>query len=731
MEQAKVAAIVVNRRAKAVDKIWDYAIPASLLGQVRRGSLVRVPFHHTKSLEGIVVKLKPHSEGDFVLKDIIELIDEEPLFSDQLLEVARFMADYYLCPYVTALQAMLPAGLSLTGRLRKSVFYKYYTWQKSIEKLTVKQQQVVDFVQKYGEVSTAELKAAGLSLDVTKRLVTKGVLKEEEREAVDNEESFSTVPTVLNEHQQAALEGIFQEMTEKKRPFLLHGVTGSGKTEIYLQLIKEVAATGKQSLLLVPEIAISTQILDFLHKRLQLPVALLHSGLTNKERRESWQKIAEGKYPVVVGARSAVFAPLRKLGLIVVDEEQETSYKQDNSPRFHAVTIAKERCRLEGAQLVLGSATPSVESYFATQTGDYALAKLPQRYFSAPLPQVQIVDMREELKQGNSSMISAPLQQKIRITLEQNRQIILFLNRRGYYTFYSCRHCGEAVRCLHCALPMSYHQKEGRLKCHYCGAMQVPPSVCPTCGSKAIRYFGSGTQRVVDEVQKIFPGTKVARLDRDAVTQRGSYEKIYRSMHNHDIDILVGTQMVAKGLDFPLVSLVGVLAADTTLNMPDWQAGERTFQLLTQIVGRAGRRQVQGEAIIQTYTPQSSIIEAAATQDYRSFYEKEICLRRELLYPPFAQLIRLLVVSRDLAKTQRIAKILAEFSRFSFGKESVLGPAAAPWEKIKDHYRWQIILKGQLEKELLSEIWQKIIKQENLKENEVFLQIDVDPLQMM
>jgi primosomal protein N' (replication factor Y) len=732
LSENRYAAIVVNRKVAAVDKIYHYAIPQHLLGKVSRGCVVRVPFNY-QLLEGIVIELLDHSDYS-PLKDIKELLTDKPLFTENLLQLAKFMADYYLCPYVSALQAMLPAGLSLSGHLMKPTRLKYYFINLPVsQKATLKQQTVLDYLSQEQSATAAQLKKEGFSLDLIRRMEKNGLLRAEEREIVTDGEEYQIVDTELNPEQKAAFESIIKEIENEKRPFLLFGVTGSGKTEIYVQLIKKMVAENKQCILLVPEIALSSQIINFLHQRLQLPVALLHSGLTAKEKRESWQKIAEGQYPVVVGARSAIFAPLNNLGLIIIDEEQENSYKQDNIPRFNARDIAKKRCLLEDAQLLLGSATPSVESFYQAKIGDYAFFSLPHRYFGAPLPKVEIVDMREELKEGNRSIFSRLLRQEMAEVLQQNEQIILFLNRRGYYTFYSCRNCGHVIRCPHCALPMAYHSREARLKCHYCGALSDPPKYCPLCASTAIRYFGSGTQRVADEVQKLFPQAKVARLDQDIISKRGSYDAVYKAMLSKETDILVGTQMVAKGLDFPDIALAGVITADISLNLPDWRAGERTFQLLTQISGRSGRRAKQGKAIIQTYSPQSIIIQAAAGQDYELFYEQEIALRRELYYPPFCSLIRLLIIAHEQKKAARAADVLAGFCRLELGEDVVLGPAPAPWEKIKDHYRYQILLKGleaQLMKENLKDLWEKTKKQENIK-REVFIQIDVDPLNMM
>ena len=491
-------------------------------------------------------------------------------------------------------------------------------------------------------------------------------------------------------------------------------------------------------IILVPEISLTPQTVRVFQGRLGSRVAVLHSGLVGADRRKAWLGIAEGKYDVVIGARSAVFAPTPDLGMIIIDEEHESSYKQENNPRFHTVNVAKERCRLTGASLILGSATPDVGDYYKAEQGEYLLVTMASRVQNREMAKLEIVDMREELKQGNNHMFSRLLYQKLAENLQNGRQSLLFLNRRGYDSFVSCRSCGYVAECSHCSVAMAYHAREGVLKCHYCGETAKPPSVCPKCGSHAIRHFGAGTQKVADSVRELLPSARIARLDRDTVGDRNVYEKVYRAMLNGEIDILVGTQMIAKGLDFPNVTLVGVVAADITLNLPDFRSGERTFQLITQVAGRSGRHR-SGEVIVQTYSPEHKVMAAVQRQDYLWFYRDEIQIREFAEYPPFASMIRLVVNGVDAALVHEIARYLAyyiseEINGGVFDDFVVCwGPKPCPKYKIKDRYRVQIMLKSAdlaLIRNLVKNAVERLEK-EHRSRKEVNLAIDVEPLNII
>ena len=730
--------VIINRRVTAVDKVFTYTVPEHLQKSMGLGTLLRVPFNR-ETLEAVVVGFPAEPPAGLKLRAVKELAADQPLLPQDLLALSRWLADYYLCPWVTAMQAMLPAGLLLSGRLPQALCRSVYTANPLPveERLTPKQRLLYTLVAESPlPCSRLEIEKAGFSRPMLRKLVKLGLLTESKQRLESGGATFTMEAGELSVEQQTVYADIHREWQGKKRPYLLFGVTGSGKTELYLRLIMDMLALGKQSIVLTPEIALSGQMLSMLRHRLPCRVEVLHSGLTSAERRQVWQDIAAGQVQVIVGARSAVFAPAPRLGLIVLDEEHEASYKQDNTPRFHARTVALKRCRLSDARLLLGSATPAVESYQAAVNGDYAMGRLRAHYYPAPAPLVQVVDMREELRSGNRSIFSWRLQTAIGRTLEEGEQAILFLNRRGYYQFFSCRSCGAAITCPHCNVAMGYHHtaEGGHLKCHYCGRILQPMSICPTCGSKRIRSFGVGTQRVEAELAEFFPRARILRLDSDALSERGEHQRIYQTMYEGMADILVGTQMVAKGLDFPNVSVAAALAADSLLNLPDWRAAERTYQLLSQLCGRAGRRAKQGLAIIQTYTPQALAVETAATQNYEMFFGAELQTRRLHGYPPVGRLLRVMLAGKTEGRVGEAAYRLAYYIKPYLPQEAELcGPAAAPLERVKDRWRWHIIIKGpQLEPlRAAAAEGMKRWRQEERPLPDVNAQIDVEPFNML
>ncbi|MBQ6808662.1 MAG: primosomal protein N' [Firmicutes bacterium] len=731
------ADIIINRKSPAVDRVFTYRIPSHLQAEAEVGMLARVPFNREK-LEGVIIRIHEEEPEGFQLKDVADLLSPRPLFTRELLQLSAWVAEYYCCSRAAALQAMLPAGMVLSGQppkiFRRDYFRLSPNWQGC--RKTAKRQELAELLQQEGEMDQQSLQQAGFSLSFLRAAEQAGLLLRESRRLDQEEEDWPTQATELNEEQRRVYEDICREWQGQQRPYLLHGVTGSGKTEIYLRLIQKALAAGKQSILLVPEIALSSQMLDMLSRRLDQPVALLHSGLRPAERRQIWQDIAEGRYSIVVGARSAVFAPVPQLGLLILDEAHESSYKQDNTPRFSALTTGIRRAELAGAQIVLGSATPDVESRYHAEQGDYAYGQLTAHYHPAPLPKIQLVDMREELRAGHRLIFSRALLDGLSQTLARGGQSILFLNRRGYYQHFSCRDCGHVLCCPHCDVALSYHEGSygGQLKCHYCGRRLRPPELCPVCGSRHIRHFGIGTQRVVDELQRLYPEARIARLDSDVMEERGSHQRIFQAMRSGELDMLVGTQMVAKGLDFPRVELAAVVAADTLLNLPDWRAGERTFQLITQLIGRAGRRDRQGLAIIQTYTPEAGPIQAAADGDYEKFYQEELLQRQLHAYPPFCHLIHVLLSARDqgdvIAASNRLGEALQPLLE---AEEELCGPADAPLGRIKDRYRRQLILKtGDVLRagSCIEREWAKLQSRDRAAK-ECLISIDIDPLAMM
>lgn len=518
-----------------------------------------------------------------------------------------------------------------------------------------------------------------------------------------------TEPLALQDGQRQAYEQISEAIDNRQsQVFLLHGITGSGKTEIYLQTIERCLRTGREAIVLVPEISLTPQMVERFKGRFGSQVAVLHSRLSSGERYDEWRKIRNRQVSIAIGARSAIFAPFERLGLVIMDEEHESSYKQEDSPKYHARDVSIWRARQNGAAVVLGSATPSLESYAATAhrgdpTKGATLISLPERALGQPLPPVTIVDMRDELKNGNRAMFSAPLFVAIQMRLERKEQCVLLLNRRGYSTFVMCRSCGYTAQCPHCDIALTYHQNIRLLRCHYCNYSEQSPQKCPTCESEHIRYFGTGTQKVEEQLAHHFPGIRVIRMDVDTTSQKGAHETLLSQFEQRQADVLLGTQMVAKGLDFPYVTLVGVIAADTSLHLPDFRAAERTFQLLTQVAGRAGRHHLPGEVIIQTYNPEHYALTTAQQHNYNAFLQHELTMRKQMGYPPFCRLISITLAHENQAKVIAASMELVTLIRQSAEQLQlsdtnqtfldVLGPVAAPIARMKDVFRFQCMVK--------------------------------------
>ena len=576
-----------------------------------------------------------------------------------------------------------------------------------------------------------------------KTLVQRGILKIEERERYRNPFAHrhfpATQPLPLNPEQQVAFDGMAAHLQAKRhRTCLLKGVTGSGKTEVYLQLIQVCLDEGRDAIVLVPEIALTPQMVERFKSRFGDLVAVLHSRLSDGERYDEWRKIRRGQVKVAVGARSAVFAPFANLGLVVIDEEHESSYKQEESPKYVTRDVARQRCSMNNALLLLGSATPSLESYASAINGTDELYELRVRARSNRLPDVQIVDMREEQRNGNRSLFSVALQEAVQDRIQRREQIILLLNRRGYSTFVMCRECGHVCQCPHCEIALTYHQKGHAMHCHYCDYRQQVPGQCPACGSGNIRFYGTGTQKIEAELLQLFAGIRVIRMDVDTTSKKGSHERLLQSFAAGEADVLLGTQMISKGLDFANVTLAGVITADTILNMPDFRAAEKTFQLLTQLAGRAGRAEKTGEVVIQTYNPEHYSIIQAGTHNYDGFVDRELKYRQSLSYPPFCRLLLFTLSHENEGLLMRASDALAQYLR-TVGAEisthssfQVLGPVKAPIAKLKDRYRYHCMVKysGDLS---LKELMHRIAKQMEswIQSEKVTVSVDFDPQNMM
>ena len=702
------AQVIVDLSAEAVDRRFSYAVPVGMV--VQPGQLVAVPFG-PRTLEGFVVSLS--GECDLPpekVKPILRVVRGEPVILPDLMELAEWMHTRYLCNLVDALRLMLPAELR-GGRVRERTerFARLNLAEEEIAGFIAanprakKQVELIERLRE-GDVATAAI----AEKSALKALVDKGAvaLYDSERRRTPHalsDGASSADPTLLPE-QARAVERLTAALEKGGGRFLLHGVTGSGKTEVYIRLIRRALELGKTAIVLVPEIALTPQMVAWLHGRFGGDAAVLHSALSAGERFDEWRRIRSGEARVVIGARSAVFAPVKNLGVIVVDEEHETTYQSDHRPRYDAREVAWKRAARHGAVLLLGSATPSITTYMRAMPGVRAenrleLIELRQRANGRPLPEVEIVDMRGEFGRGNHSIFSARLSAELRRCLDEGHQAMLFINRRGHSTFVSCRNCGYVVKCDQCDVSMTWHQAENALRCHYCGKTLPPPEKCPSCGSKYIKYFGAGTQKVQEEVRRLFPDARVARMDVDTTREKDAHERILNRFRSGEANVLVGTQMIAKGLDFPNVALVGVVAADLSLNLPDFRSVERTFQLITQVAGRAGRADVPGRVVVQTYDPEHYGIRMAAEQDYRAFYSRESAHRRAALYPPFTVIARIICSARDRAAAEAAAndaeaKLRAFLAELGAEKDVIqLGAMEAPIKLLRGENRFQVLLK--------------------------------------
>ncbi len=678
---------------------------------------------------GYVVNLKETSE--YKCKNIVKVIDR--VFDEEKFELAKWMSQKYFCNLADAIRLLVPPGTTTNVDRVKAKTEKHIYLKESVDLSKIKsdkQRKVIDFLKDNVSAPKAVLKEMlDVSDAILKTLEKNEVIEirdiEVGRDPFWNKKVGSDVAPTLTEEQRQVVESIDINGYSKN---LIYGVTGSGKTEVYLRLIKKVLDSGKNAIVLVPEISLTPQITNRFLARFGDVVAILHSGLSLGERYDEWKKIKSNKCRIVIGARSAIFAPLSNIGIIIIDEEHDTSYKSETSPKYDAKEVADYVAVTEEIPLVMGSATPDIVTYYKALNGEINLFELKNRVSKFGLPEVEIVDMREELATGNKTVFSRKLYYAMKEAIKNKEQIMLFLNRRGYSTFIMCRDCGYVVKCEDCDVSMTYHLDSNKLVCHYCGKTKDLMSTCPSCGSKNIRYFGSGTQKIEVEIKKYFPEASVIRMDVDTTRVKGGHEKILTKFKDEKIDILLGTQMIAKGHDFSNVTLVGILAADSSLNIGDYRANERTFQLLTQMAGRAGRGAKKGTAIIQTYMPDEFSINAAKEQDYERFYATEINMREKLNYPPFCDIIVLIISGTDEEKVRCEANKLYEVLHKQF---NVYTPVPAPISKINNEYRWRVLLKEEIDYDKLKVFHELISVFYNQKDNEVKVSIDVNPNNML
>lgn len=692
--------VLVELSHRSIDKTFDYLVPTELKEKVKVGIRVLVPFGNQK-LEGFVMKIKPEAHTEIDLKEIIDVVDDEVILNEELLKLGKYISDSTLSTLISSYQVMLPKALKAKKNVKISKKFNTYIYlnknQEENLKLSKSQEKILKVLKEYNKVLKSDL--TKISVSSVKTLLDKNIIYEVKEESYRlNLESNLEKKKELTSLQKQIVDEVLS-FRNKNEVFLLHGVTGSGKTEVYMELIEKLLKKGKESIVLVPEISLTEQIVSRFRSRFKENIAILHSKLSDGEKYDEWRKIARGEIKIVIGARSAIFAPLKNIGIIIIDEEHTTSYKQENTPKYSAIDIAKERCKYHNCPLILGSATPTLESYARAKKNVYHLLEMKERVNNHPLPKIELVDMNEEMKRckGHFSNI---LVDRIQKCLENQEQIILLLNRRGYSSFVSCKKCGYVEKCPNCDITLTYHKSSNMLRCHYCGYATNRKDICPSCHEKSITNLGIGTEKIEEEIHELLPDAKVIRMDFDTTSKKGSHQKIIESFKNHEYDILLGTQMIAKGLDFSNVTLVGVINADTSLNIPDFRSSEYTFQLLSQVSGRSGRGEKEGSVVIQTFNKDHYAIDLASKHDYIHFYEQEMKIRHELNYPPYYYLTVVRILSDNYEKARNESSKIKDYFIKNLTNTTILGPTIGSILKVNNIYRFQIILKYKKENDL-------------------------------
>lgn len=717
-----IAKVLVEINNINVDKTFDYIVPFEYIEKIKIGMRVKVPFA-SRELEGFVLDLVNSVDDNYELKEIISIVDAEPILNNELLHLGKFMSKKYFSTLISCYQTMLPKALKAQNRtnINKKMIKYVELCSNSFPKLKPNQEKIVEYLRVNGKVKKEEVNK--ISVSGVNTLIKNGIIIEsliEEYRLVTKDINKEKETFKLTVEQQEAKNKILSQT--QSSVFLLHGVTGSGKTVVYMEIVEEMLKRGKDSIFLVPEISLTPQMVYHFKSRFGDEVAVLHSRLSEGEKYDEYRKIVEGKVHIVVGARSAVFAPFKNLGAIIIDEEHTTSYKQDNNPKYSAIEIAIERAKNNNAIVILGSATPSLETYARSIKGLYTLVELKHRVNTNNLPLVEIVDMSKEKHRG--SIFSSRLITEVNKRLEKHEQIILLLNRRGYSSFITCSNCGYTAKCPHCDITLTYHKTSNTLRCHYCGYADKMNDICPSCGEKAIKTLGSGTEKVEEEIKKVF-NARVIRMDLDTTSKKGSHEKIITAFKNHEYDILLGTQMIAKGLDFNNVTLVGVINADTSLMIPNYRSNEYTFQLLMQTAGRSGRGEKKGSVIIQTFNPEHYAITLASKHDYIDFFKQEMEVRRKLSYPPYYYLIYIKVIGKDYNKISIESNKIASILTRELKNSKILGPTTCSVFKLNGLFRFGIIIKYKKE-EKMEEVLQSLVN--HYKGNQtVKVDIDVNP----
>lgn len=745
-----IAEIIIDSNVKTLNKTFDYNIPKEMESNISIGSRVLIPFGKSKRLEeGFVTNIKESTE--YEVKDIAK-IELQSLTTEKIL-LSKWMAKKYFSNISECMNLMLKPGTTTKNfanraKNKTGIFVSLALEKEKIQEYILnnkikseKQIRILNYLIENDKTMQPELiEKTETSRAIIKTLEKNGLLKLQEekviRNPLKNKNIKQTNKLKFTEEQEEAYTKVSNAIEKQEyKKYLLYGVTGSGKTEIYLQLIEKVINEGKSAIMLVPEISLTPQMINrFIERFGKDIIAVLHSKLSVGERYDSWERIENGEARIVIGARSAIFAPVCNLGIIIIDEEHDSSYKSEMAPRYNAKEVATQIAKYNNIPLLLGSATPDIVTFYKAQNEDIELLKLSKRANNSSLPNVQVVDLKQELANGNRTMISVKLYKLIQENLKNKKQTILFLNRRGFSTFVMCRDCGYVAKCKNCNISLTYHKKEEKLKCHYCGYEEEIHKICPECGSKKIKYFGTGTQKLELEINKIFPTASTIRMDIDTVTKKNSHEEILEKFNKDKIDILIGTQMIVKGHHFPNVTLVGVVSADGSLNIDDYRASERTFDILVQVAGRAGRENLQGNVIIQTYNPDNYSIQYAKKQNYDEFYNVEIKLRNQLRYPPFCDIIMFGISGETEEIVSKTAEKLYRNLKEQIEKEqiiaNVLKPLPAPIDKIKNRYRWRIIIKAKVNDKLIDMINECLYSKEILKNNARII-ADINPTNMM
>ena len=721
-----VVGVLVELSNKRIDKIFDYNVPLELISRVSIGIRVTVPFGRM-TLEGFILEIKNNSDLEGGLKSIIDIVDEEVVLNHEMLQLGKIMQKITISTLISCYQCMLPKALK--AKNGSSVNIKYDTFYRLGNipniKLNEKQNKIINKFKENDLILRKEL--IDISLSSLNTLVKKGMLIEEKREHFRLSYSDTTFEKKnLTDDQKSVVNDV---INGNRDVYLIHGVTGSGKTEVYMEIIDFYLKQGKSSIVLVPEISLTPQMINRFRKRFGERIAALHSALSDGEKYDEWRRIIKGDASIVIGARSAIFAPLTNIGVIIIDEEHSESYKQsDPSPRYNAKDIALIRGKNHKCPVILGSATPSLETMARAKKDVFKLLSLPNRVNGRKLPDVEIVDMNQEMKKSKGHF-SLKLVSEIEDRLSKKEQVILLLNRRGYSNFITCKNCGYTFKCPNCDITLTYHKSSNTLRCHYCGYGEKVFTNCPSCGEDSLNRLGVGTQKIEEEINNLFADARVLRMDYDTTSKKGAHEKMIEAFKNHEYDILLGTQMVAKGLDFSQVTLVGVVNADTSLNIPDFRSSENTFSLLSQVAGRSGRSEKSGQVIIQTFNPDHYAINLVKNHDYLGFYQKEMFIRRQLKYPPYFYICNIRISGKDSSYIFDEALKIKRFLDKSLDKIIILGPSGSSLFRINNIFRYNIILKYKNDNSLYP-VLNKIMNHYN-SNNKIKLDIDFNPSQMI